>query len=405
MRRVAALVVSAGALVGLTGCWPVPGQGPDRQAHNAFETGFDAESVAGFTRLWVATTDEAGPRGVGHPVLSTGGGVHVTSGRSVHALDPATGAQRWASTPATSAPTFAELDTDVLVHEDQLFTGVRVSGASWQLAVCHAATGGCDTANGEVPGRPEAIRSSSASDRTLLLSRFAARPGGGTAQYAYPFGHGPEVLLTEQSNGSRLTLGTSQVFHAGVGVGTAPGNGVRAFPVAGGAGWTRSIDGSEATTPVLSSDGSTVYAGTDAGTLYALSSTDGHVLWTAQVSEGIGATPALAEGTLYVPNRTGTLFAFPASGCGAPTCTPSWSTVEGSAVVVQPAVAAGVVFTGSADGTVAAYDAAGCGRARCGALWSASTGSRITGAPAVSGGRLFVGTQDGRLVAYGLPPT
>ena len=70
---------------------------------------------------------------------------------------------------------------------------------------------------------------------------------------------------------------------------------------------------------------------------------------------------------------------------------------------MQPAVAGGVVYTGSDDGSVDAFVAAGCGAPTCTALWSAETGSRITGAPAVSRGQLYVGTADGRVVAYARP--
>jgi outer membrane protein assembly factor BamB len=66
-------------------------------------------------------------------------------------------------------------------------------------------------------------------------------------------------------------------------------------------------------------------------------------------------------------------------------------------------VAGGVVFAGADDGTVRAFDAAGCGAPSCAPLWSDATGSATTGAPAVNQGRLYVGTADGRVVAYGLP--
>jgi hypothetical protein len=60
-----------------------------------------------------------------------------------------------------------------------------------------------------------------------------------------------------------------------------------------------------------------------------------------------------------------------------------------------------VVFTGAADGTVAAYDAHGCGAPTCASLWSdVGTGSPITGAPAISNGHVIVGTAQGSIIAY-----
>jgi outer membrane protein assembly factor BamB len=117
------------------------------------------------------------------------------------------------------------------------------------------------------------------------------------------------------------------------------------------------------------------------------------------------ASPALADGKLYVPTTDGDLVVLAADGCGAATCSPLWQATTPGPIRQQPAVAGGVVFTGSADadGTVAAFDAAGCGAASCPSLWEAGTGSEVTGAPAVAAGRLYVGTNDGFLYSFGLP--
>lgn len=408
MRRILAYVMAAGAVIGLTGCWPAPGQGPDRRAHNEYETGFDIDTVADFAELWTATTDETGPRGVGHPVMVDGNRVYVTSTRTVYSFDAATGALLWASMPDTSTPTYEEVDTDAIIHEETLYTSVRVSSLSWETALCSLTSGGCDTLGAEVPARLDAIRQTISPPLTVLLTRYVSLPGGGVGQYAWAYFGGPSVLVSEQPDAARPTLGMTQLFHAGIGTGTAPANGVRAFPTTGtggGAAWSTPIDGTDATTPVLSLDGTTVFVGTDAGTVYALATAGGTVLWSAAVGTAVTASPALADGTLYVPTAAGPVVALTANGCGAATCTPLWSTTQASPSTVQPAVAAGVLFTGSDDGQVAAYDAAGCGQATCPAVWSDATGSRITGAPAVTSGRLFVGTQDGRLIAYTRPPT
>jgi outer membrane protein assembly factor BamB len=218
--------------------------------------------------------------------------------------------------------------------------------------------------------------------------------------------------------GSRPTLGRDAVFQAGDGplattpAGTASGRGVRAFslttPRPGCAGnlecplWATPVDGL-GTDPVISPDQSTLYVGTDAGTVYALDAATGAVRWTASVGFAIRAAPALAAGTLYVPTWDGVV-AFPAGGCGSATCTALWKGVTGSPVTVQPGVGGGLVFTGTA-GPVHAFAAAGCGAASCDPLWSDDPGRgyAISGAPAVDGGHVYVGTFDGRIVGYALP--
>ena len=83
MRRVVTWAALAALAMGATGCWFAPGQGPDRNAYSAIESGFDAESVAGFTQLWGVRTDGGAPRGVGNPIVSAHGTVHVTTAQSV----------------------------------------------------------------------------------------------------------------------------------------------------------------------------------------------------------------------------------------------------------------------------------------------------------------------------------
>jgi outer membrane protein assembly factor BamB len=394
--KLGTLMYAAAAAVALTGCWPVPGQSADRDAYNEVEEGFDVDSVADFTERWSVTVDDVGPRGLGPAVVSIGGGVrvHVTSGRTVFTFEARTGSLLWESVPDASTPTIEELDTEAFVFGEFLTTSVRTSGTRWEAVQCGLTTGGCTTLGGEVPGRLEAIRELAPNRPVMLLSYFS-----GTSQSAQAyFESGPVVHLTDQPNDSRLTLGRTQMFHAGVGVGTAPANGVRAYPFAGGAGWTTPIDGTDATSPVLSADGATVYVGTDAGTVHALSTTDGAVRWSAPVGAAVTAPPALAEGRLHVPTAAGLVTLSTAGD-------PLWSSAEDEAITTQPAVAAGVVFTGTSGG-VQAHDAAGCvaPATSCDAVWSDATGSAVTGAPTVANARLYVGTQDGRLVAYGLPP-
>jgi outer membrane protein assembly factor BamB len=404
MRRTVGLVALAGALV-MGGCWPSPGQDLSRHAHNPFENGFDVDSVAGFVEKWSVHTDEIGGlgRGVGPPVVADGK-VLVTSTRSVYAFDAATGAQRWAQSPLLGSQ-FTSIDTDGFVYNGSYYVGLfqRAAPSSstgiWVPGLFDLDDGSLFAS--QIGGRPEAIRDDGGP--VALLSRFSGpfpnQPGTQTAVVVPNL----NVEVTQQPGKARLTLGTTRLFHAGVGTGTAPANGVRSYPLNGAPGWTTSIDGTVATSPVLSANEATVYVGTDAGTLYALATADGTIQWSAPLGTAITAAPALANGTLYVPTASGSLFALADNGCSAATCEPLWSTPDGAPLGVQPAVAAGVVFTGADDGTLQAFDAHECEAPTCQALWSVTTDNRITGAPAVSLGTLYITTADGRVVAYGLP--
>jgi outer membrane protein assembly factor BamB len=170
--------------------------------------------------------------------------------------------------------------------------------------------------------------------------------------------------------------------------------------------WERTLP-ANATTPVLSVDGATVFVGDAAGNLWALDATDGAVRWRAELggsgARGLGAAPTVGDGRVYAVATDGSVFAFAADGCGAPTCAPLWSASTGGPVSRQAALAGGVLYVGGEDGALDAFLAAGCRRPTCRAVWDESLGSEVTGGPVVAGGRLLVGTADGRLIAFRPP--
>ena len=427
-RGIATAVVAA---LALGGCWPAPGQNADRTAHNAFEQRITPVTVADLAEAWtvdlgLTATD---------PVASAGRVHVVSSSCTLSTVDAATGAYRWsqpcdeylgfardASAPYVSGqivstgfwgsydtpgPTPPEIFT--VPRRYDIATGAEVGGSTPGALPAggrgdHEIWTSPRSVYAQVPGAPYPVLTGTVSNGLLIV-----RPTDGSA--------GGRDIRT--AGGGTPTLGTEIVVQTGPGtLAVEPGDpttgqGVRAYARAeqgagcgGGQGdlvecplWVVPTDGVP-TDAVLAPDQSTVFVGTDAGTVYAIDATDGAVRWTASVAGGVTSEPALADGTLYVPTGSGQVVAFPAEGCGAVNCTAQWSTSTGSAVRVQPAVAGGVVFAGSDDGSVDAFDATGCGAATCAPLWSAETGSGITGAPAVSNGRLYVGTADGRLVAY-----
>lgn len=417
---------AGGLVLLLSGCfWPQPGAGPNRQAHNTFEQDIGVATVARLERAWAAPVDE-GP--VGDPVTSDQR-VHAADTRSVYGFDPATGARRWEHQLA--APLEIE---QPYVHDDQVLVGqwnphaneATDPSASDRTLALDAATGALDreVTTGVVTG--------DRAGHILKWENSFVRLGMGGQ---FPFWAETLAVVDFESGASvccigwyglgapaapvpapLMTLGSEWIVQAGDGIldeNTPPttGNGVRGFSIDSprsclGAyhcpNWVAPIDGATATAPVLSDDESTAYVGTDAGTVYAVSTADGTVLWSAAVGSGVTDAPALADGWLYVPTSNNGLVVLAAGGCGAATCSPVWSADTGGSVAQQPAVANGVVFTASTSGTMRAFAAAGCGASTCPLLWSDFLGVGITGAPAVNGGRLFVGTSDGDLVAWSL---
>jgi outer membrane protein assembly factor BamB len=396
----------------------MPGAGPNRRGHNEFESAITTETVGSLTERWAV---QAGGNLLGDPVWSAGGIHHAfrtASGQvALQTLRPSTGEEVWS---------VAQLDqfheaSDPVVIGDEVYvgTGTTSFGGRWSIA-------GFDTATGE----PGAVV-----DDAGLINTARQRTFGYTWKGGVPnVGCATAIGVTELDDPSESwrtqvqfsqsscpdepgppTIGADRVYHAGVGrnstepgTGTT-GNGMRSYsitpPPECGSGvnpdrcpaWATPLPGTSASPPVIGAGGATIYTATDTGTLYAVDATDGTILWSAPLGTRAG-TPALADGSLFVPTDTG-LHVLDADGCGADECAPIWTagTVAHSG---QPAVAGGVVFAKGAGG-LHAYAAGRCGAATCPSIWSTSPGSGITTGPVVTGGQLYVGTADGRLIAYG----
>ena len=124
--------------------------------------------------------------------------------------------------------------------------------------------------------------------------------------------------------------------------------------------------------------------------------------WTGSAGATSLSSPAVTAGSVFAGANDGRLYAFPASGCGAATCNATWTGSAGG-TLTAPSVAGSVLFVGSSDGHLRAFAAGGCGKKTCTALWDTNVGTPIATAPAVSDGRVFVTDTSGRLHAYGLP--
>lgn len=156
-----------------------------------------------------------------------------------------------------------------------------------------------------------------------------------------------------------------------------------------------------------------VYIGEIDGTLFAYPA-DGcgsqfctQPLWQSTYLAQVIDTPAVANGIVYVGSQTdfqnadGKLNAFTAAGCGQSVCAPLWQGMAGpGGLQSSPIVTGGFVFVGGLNGKLYVFDAAGCGEALCPPLWTGRAGGSIESTPLVYKGTVFVGADDGKLYAF-----
>ncbi|HET9659750.1 MAG TPA: PQQ-binding-like beta-propeller repeat protein [Thermomicrobiales bacterium] len=143
--------------------------------------------------------------------------------------------------------------------------------------------------------------------------------------------------------------------------------------------WFYKTDGLLFGSPSVSGD--KVVIGGDDGDLFAVDRTNGHLAWKIALDSGIYSTPAIDGERVYVTTKNKTTVAVDlASGDEI------WSyPVGGSA---SPAVADGVVYIGSDDGAIYAIDAAKGGDP----LWLFATGGAAVRSPIVAGDEVVFAT-------------
>jgi hypothetical protein len=445
--------IGAGALaLALAGCWPAPGQGPDRTNHNPLETRINPANVDTLVPKWtVGPTEVPGlPIVVGNVVYGTtfqpndDGNPQLGGLESLTGYDLRTGEQV-SSVPVLDLPyRVVTSDPWIVGHGDRIAVGwgsvtdleppLEADARSFDLATGAPAgsvgRGPIESVRGDVVVSSSTERVDPQLDVRTIEVRHLDDP---ELSWDAPFQYLDLVEAPPAGIGhGDLTLGVDRLFQAGPGpTNTTPGAGgyndlaVRAYPASGvqtGCGpagrdlacpsWVTPIDlpqGGELRAPMIAPDQATVYVaavgnqGVDYnGFLYALDAATGAVEWRAELPTAAAGVPALADGVVYLPARDGHLLAFDADGCGAAACEPLWSAqvTDHGANDGPPIVAGGVVFIGSEDG-VFAYDADGCGASTCDPLWSAPSPRGAT-ALAESNGRLLVLDEAG-MTAYGLP--
>jgi outer membrane protein assembly factor BamB len=160
--------------------------------------------------------------------------------------------------------------------------------------------------------------------------------------------------------------------------------------------WSASSGGSALTAPVVAKQ--VAYAGSQAGTLYAVRTHDGRTLWTWHTPDGaaISSVPAIdaSANLAFVGAADGTLYAVHTAGSTAGTL--AWSAPVGTGTVESPVLDGTNVYAAATGGKVAAFsESAGT------LVWSATTANAVSAAPALDvAAKLLLVPTNGALVEY-----
>ena len=417
-------IVAVVAAVAAPGCWLQTGFDAGRTGFNDSESAITAANVAGLTQAWSVSTGFTEP-------LVQGGAVYSRGPNVVVALDAATGATRW-SVPATgSLPPTAALAGDRLWvplstggdNDCRLLALDPVTGATVQSV--HVPTPGPGPAPGiqvfcelgdlvtdgttvtvewgfegegqgihdacsplpDVASGTGALSIDAKTGATVWAANDVVAGCGGLPPPDLPFFLSARGSTTYSVRNDHITTYTANgacgqaVCEGSLPLPTGPG-GVARYSTATG-------------------DGHLLLGATD-GRLLVLDATTGALDWTGDLGSTSAPAFAATPTTVYATGSGGRVAAFPLGGCGADTCTPTWTSTTPTGAVGTPAVGGDVLYVSDRGGGISAWDAAGCGAASCTPRWTGSLGGPGSGGPVVDDGTLYVGSQGTGLTAFRL---
>jgi hypothetical protein len=401
MRAIRARLLTVGVVALLAtacGTWTMAGQGANRRAWDRDNTNITPANVTALAPSWNgAVTSAAEVIGDANRVLTTG--------PSVRGLDPATGAQKWSRTASTavlrdSDAFIATAGSTCTLRRITASTGATTASTNFGGPAIPSNLGGMSLCSVTgtmldsdsvvvVPWYYAAFTPAphcanawewsvglTAFDGTLapVWTRSVSASGCGTT---------PSDLLTHPAFGSATrSNGHWLATH---------GDAVEALPT-GCAGtcspaWTQPIN--RPIGPIVALSKTSVAVIDAGGTVRAFDEAAGTPQWTGATG-GAGGSIATTNARIFAVSGS-TMSVFRAGGCGAATCTPSWTAALGTTTVTRPSIAGDVVYLAAGTNLVA-YDANGCGAATCAALTTKSVTNTVTGPPTPLGSRLLVPT-------------
>ena len=354
------LSASSSAQEGNTGSW-------DGYGNDSLNTGFNQEAdVSGnsLSQQWSLNTSDAATSGIpsrdGTVYFTdvSGRAYQVTSDGQTEIFDAGTQAGQSDEDLPTSTPA---------IDSDRIYIG----GLSQQLFAI-------DTAGNEqwTYETDSAVRSSPVYDSEYVYSAtvdgdvFCLNSDSGSEEWIFAT---DEIIYT-----------TPVLVNGSVYVSTEDGTVFEIETESGNGEEIASLDGSIVASPV--SDGDSVYVTNDTGTVSAIGPS---VEWNQSVGESITATPAVADGTLYLATEAGALVAVDAASGNT-----EWRVPVDGSVTTAVAVGGETVVVGTENGRLYGIDTDDEE-----VDWEYTVGSTISTPVSIADEIIYLGGQNGQVLA------
>jgi outer membrane protein assembly factor BamB len=340
--------------------WSQFGFTSDGQRSNPYENVLNPKTVGGLGLLWTYTT--AGAVNAS-PAVAAGVVYAGSTDGNLYALNAKTGAKLW-SYPA-GGPVYAS----AAVANGVVYVGMN-NGTSENLYALNASTGALRWSDSDFGG----FASPAVADGVVYFANGGGAEAVNASTGALLWSYTPGFQINASPAVANEVLYTGSLVNA-VFYAIDTSTGVPLWTFESGRDRDYAFDSSPAVANGL------VYAASDDGNLYALNASTGALVW--DYPSGAGATPAVANGVVYVDG----VYAL-----NATTGALLWTSPFGS----FPAVADGVVYSVGGNDVYALNASTGA------LLWSYATGGTVSTRPAIANGMVYVGSNDNNVYAFSL---